>query len=167
LGGTGTLADDVLGHPEQHLLAVSRVLLVLLALGLAWAGHETLRATGSIAAALAVQAIPALSSRTLAQVACVKPEPLYLALTAALVALTMRTLASDREPGAGRAVLLGMVVGVAACTKIITAPLALLPLFQLRCRAGRLAFSTAALLAFLVALAPTLPRSMPGGSPRR
>jgi hypothetical protein len=152
--GSGSVADDVLGRPEHYLLLSSIALLVLFALGLAWAGLATLRATGSAAAAVAVQAIPALASRVLSQIVCVKPDALVLALAAALVAVTVSALATDREPGMPRALAFGGVIGLLACTKIIAAPLALVPLLLLRGAAARLAFVLAAAVAFAVAFAP-------------
>jgi hypothetical protein len=109
-----------------------------------------------VAATLLVQALPALASRSLSQVGCVKPEPLLLALTAALVAVTMHALASERGPGVGRGVLMGAIVGIATCTKITAAPLALLPLLLLRRTSARIAFAAAALTAFAASIAPAL-----------
>ena len=158
LAGTGSLADDVLSRPERYLHVAAWALLGLVALALAWAGLEARRATGSAAIALLVQAVPALSSRSLSQLGGVRPEPLLLALAAALAALTLRSLAPGRQPGARDAALLGAVVGLAACTKVTAAPLLLLPLLLVRRPGQRLAAAGAAALAFAASFAPAASR---------
>jgi hypothetical protein len=158
--GKGPLVEDVIRQPEMYLWATNVVMLALLAGALVVAGFLTRSVLGAAAALLVVSSV-AVSETLLMHAVCVKPEPVLMSLTLALVAMLMSRL--TRGSGAlGRweAPLMGVFVGLALASKITALPLAILPLVVLPAWRARLVFSGTALLTLAGALIPVRSRIM-------
>jgi hypothetical protein len=128
VAGERELAADVVARPERYLTAIQWVLFAMYAASLVLLGWMALVATGSAAVAFIVQLTPVLSPTIPAHVACVKPEPLLLALSACAGAIVLATLVPRQRARVplGLAAVLGVVSGAAVATKITAAPLLLL-----------------------------------------
>jgi hypothetical protein len=154
-GSPLSLRDHLLTDPERFVAAIRAVLLCLFALAEILQGWAAYRLTRSLACAMAVQAAPLasfLGSRTMLAVMC---EPLLVVLGLVLSAWTMLVLGRESAATTTRdAVVTGMLTGVGIATKVLFAPVALLPLFVLRGGRQRIVFAACAALTFALGIAP-------------
>jgi hypothetical protein len=164
-GSPLSLRDHVLTDPERFVAAIRAVLLSLFVLADLLLGWATYRMTRSLVCASAVQAAPLasfLGSRMLLTVMC---EPVLLVLGLVLSAWTVLVLSRLPEPPRALDALgAGMVVGLGIATKLLFAPVALLPLFVLRTGRQRVAYVAWVLLAFALGVAHLWPRLAPAAA---
>ena len=155
-----SLRDHVLTDPERFVSAIRAVLLILFVLANLLQGWAAYRLTRSLACAWAVQAASLasfLGSRTMLTVMC---EPLLLSLGLVLCAWTMLVLArASPVPSTRDAVVAGAVMGAGVATKVLFAPVGLLPFLLLRTARQRLVFIACAAAVFALGIAPLGPRA--------
>jgi hypothetical protein len=154
-GSPPSLRDHVLTDPERFVAAIRGVLLCLFVLADVLQGWAAYRLTRSLACAWAAQAAPLasfLGSRIMLTVMC---EPLLLSLGLLLSAWTMLIVArSSPAPTTRDAAVAGTVMGVGAATKVLFAPMGLLPLLVLRSGRQRIVFAVCAAAVFAMGIAP-------------
>lgn len=154
-GSRLSLKDHVLTDPERFVGGIRAVLLCLFLLADILLGWSAYRLTRSVACAWAAQAAPLasfLGSRTMLTVMC---EPLLLSLGIVLSAWTMLILArASPDPTTRDATVAGTVMGLGAATKVLFAPVGLLPFLVLRTGRQRIVFAACAVAAFAVGIAP-------------
>ena len=152
------IIETVLADPEIHMHRITLVITWLNAGILFAAGVVGLAVFRDILPALMVQAAPFISSQILRHGVTLKPEPLLIFSTMALVTVVLLAL----RPGAveanrrGLAISFGVTLGFGMACKITFAPLFLLPLFLLGNRRAILTFALACLFAFLLFTLPAL-----------
>lgn len=130
---TAELARDVALYAESFLRLISDVFVLSVAVAMTVAGAVIYGVMGRLLPALIVQSAPFLSMLTFKNAYHVKPEPLLIAATLALVTLTVAALWSQ---GGERyryryAAAFGLVAGFAVAAKLTAAPVFVLPLFVL------------------------------------
>lgn len=147
----------VLEQPEDYLHTINLVLNLLFCGLVAWAGLRVLRATGSPLPALAFQASFLLFDEVLLAQTRVSPEPLLMAVMAALAGVMAPLLfggyGDAGRSGAVNPVLAGAIFGFGLVTKITFLPVAVLAWLIPEWKA-RLRFAGGALLAAAVLLLP-------------
>ncbi len=155
LVGRGTVEDDVLSRPESYLTIANWVLLLLYAAALTALGFCTRKATGSAAAGVVVELTPLLSTTAVGHALCVKPEPLLLAISAAMGATVMAGMSGEaRRRSATAAATLGALFGMALASKITALPLLALPMVVLVGWRSRAVFAAAAALTGVMLVLP-------------
>ena len=142
--------DDVLRHPEFYLLAIHTVIAALVAAAVFCCGSMIERAAG-LTSALAAQAVWLVSFPTIASLPRVTPEPMIIAMAAALIGVFAPHVLDPKQPE--RPVAAGILFGAGLALKITTVPWVLLLLLFDDRRTRKIALVTAA----LAALAITLP----------
>jgi hypothetical protein len=153
------LRDDVLAHPERFALAINAMLLAAMAAANTFQGWAVRRLTGSWACAATAQLAPFLAATVFLCGIHVMAEPLLLALGLALCGGLALALADEASSAQGRlAARLGVVVGLGVATKLLFAPLGLLPLVVLRRSRDRLRCAGIALLTATLCLTPVVSR---------
>jgi hypothetical protein len=158
VGGATGLAEDVLAQPEMYLGLLAGLQAGLYCALLWISGRVLLRITGSLGAALAVQAAPLASVLVALELPTFKPEPLLLSIGAALAALVACTL-DGRRPGAPLVAAMGALAGVGIAAKVTAAPLLALPLVLAAGFGQRAVGLAAAAGAFAAATAPAWSRA--------
>ncbi len=131
------IVAEVLIQPEYHLILIQCALLLLLCVTLYVAARVVLQATGSMAAAVASQLSPLLSTTLLQESLTVRPEPLLMVTTTILGALAIRQASLPAARGRASCVLpavLGAVAGTAVALKLNALPLLAVPLVAVRGR---------------------------------
>ncbi len=151
------LSEAVLSRPEDYLHAIS-VTLQAAFCGLLWAvGIRIWRRTGSLAAALTLQAGFLVFHQTLLALTRVSPEPLLmiaaLALAIPLIPMMFEQQSKDSGEEGGPAMLTGAIVGFGIVTKLTFLPLAAL-ILVFRSWRPRLRFGAAMLVSMAVFLLP-------------
>jgi hypothetical protein len=142
--------DDVLRHPEFYLLTIHTVIVALVAAAVFFCGSMIERAAG-LMSALAAQAVWFVSFPAIASLPRVTPEPMIIALAAALIGVLAPHILDPKQPE--RPIAAGILIGAGLALKITTVPWVLLLLLFDGRRTRRIALVTAA----LAALAITLP----------
>jgi hypothetical protein len=164
-GSPQGLREHVLTDPEGFVGAIRGTLLSLFVLANLLLGWAAYRLTRSLSCAAAVQAAPLasfLGSRMQLTVMC---EPLLLVLGLVLSAWVLLVLGRGPEArGVLEPLAAGVVVGLGIATKLLFAPVALLPLFVLRTGRQRAAYLAWTLLAFALGVAPLWPRLGPAAA---
>lgn len=155
--GRGPMRDDVLLRPEFYLAAMRATMVGVVFLLSVWAGRLTLRGTGSLPQSAIVQSVPLFSWSAAQLLDRPIPEPLLLGLAMVLsgVALVVLGREPSRRDLRGAAVM-GAVVGVATATKILFAPMALVPLGVLAGRRAKGVYIAAAIGALLISILPMI-----------
>jgi len=153
------LAAAVIRNPEHYLRIMAWSFISLYAVVLTVVAFVVLRSTGSLLAALAVQATPLLSATIPLNASCVAPEVLLLSLSSLMAMVVFAALRpgsglSSRRMGAA----FGVIIGVGIATKVTFLPLALLPLFLLPDRPAWAAYAVATVGSCAVATMPAWPR---------
>jgi hypothetical protein len=157
----GSLREHVLREPELFLAFWRAALRALYLLALAAGGALVLRVTRSLACALLFQATPLFSMPIVLALSPVAAEPALLVLGTALSALTLAAVVEpDRFAGARAAAALGALAGLGVATKVVFAPVALVPLAALDGRRRRV-FAVAGAITLTLALLPIATR-LPG-----
>lgn len=158
----GTMQDDVLLHSEFFIRAMEITLAALVAILSYFGGAMALRATGSVVAAALVQAAPLFLRRDGALMARFDPEPLIVGLGMLLggcVLLVVMRGPTVRDRRA--AVVMGAIIGIATATRMLFAPLGLVPLVALkdwRQRSVYVGSSVVFLGLSILPMAPQIPR---------
>jgi 4-amino-4-deoxy-L-arabinose transferase-like glycosyltransferase len=151
------MTQNVLRDPERYITAINGVLVVFCGLCVLIAGYVALDVTGSLFAALLIQATPFVSVTTLAGLTSARPEPLMIGVAMLIVAVTLLTLKFGADRHSLRyAIAFALLVGIAVAAKVSFAPVALLPLIILPSRKSRLWFLLATAVVFLVSIIPIL-----------
>ena len=151
------MTQDVLKDPERYLAAINSVLVVFCGICILIAGYVALEVTGSLFAALLIQATPFVSVTTLTGLTSARPEPLMIAVAMLIVAVTLLTLQFGAERHSMRyALAFALLIGIGVAAKVSFAPVALMPLIILPSRKSRLWFLLATGVVFLVSIVPIL-----------
>jgi hypothetical protein len=155
LFGRGSLRDDVLLHPERYLLAF-RTTVITIATLLSFAGGAmAFRAAGRLAHAAAVQCSPFLVASAAMLIDRPIPEPILLALGTALSGCVWLVLHRGPEfPHGGAAVVMGIMCGAGFATKVLFAPLVIVPIAALSTWRLRAIFAASAAVAFMISVLP-------------
>ncbi len=152
------IIDTVLADPEAHMHRITQVMAWLNAAVLFAAGVVGYAVFRDILPVVMVQAAPFISSQILRHAVALKPEPLLVFATMALVIVVLLAL----RPGAieanrgNFAIAFGVAIGFGVACKVTFAPLFLLPLFLLGQRRAIGTFAVASLVAFLLFTLPAL-----------
>ncbi len=149
------LARLVLQEPESFLKRISTIILFMNFAGLFYLGLSAFRAfEGALLPALVAQTRPFFTMFILKQAYQVKPEP-FLLLAASLLGALLFKAIERRETGLGRLpIAFGVVVGFGTASKLLFAPLAVVPLFILGLRKETGVYVLSGLIAFLFFLLP-------------
>jgi hypothetical protein len=159
-GSPLSMRDHVLTDPERFVAAIRAVLLCVFVLADVLLGWAAYRLTRSLACAWAAQAAPLASFLGTRTMLTVMGEPLLLSLGLVLSAWTMLVLARGSPvPTTRDAAVAGIVVGVGTATKVLFAPVGLLPFLVLRSRGPRVVFAACAAAAFAMGIAPLASRA--------
>jgi hypothetical protein len=149
--GSGDLAEDVVQQPEHYLFVIEWIFFGLYAVSLMILGRTIWAVTRCTTAAVLAQLTPFLSTTIPTHLACVKPEPVLLVLSALIGVLVMRTFQEETVcSSVGLGVAFGVLCGSALAGKITAGPLLFAPLIAL---SGR---RTIAILLLSTALAVSL-----------
>lgn len=153
--GRAPLRDDVLLRPELYLNAY-RLAMVIVTTCLCFVGGlAAWRGTGRLVYAFAIQAAPFMGWAAAIDLDRPMPEPLLIGLGVAFSGVLLAVLSRQREQRCGRLIaLLGLFAGFAVATKMLFAPMALVPLVALPTWRRRFAYAGWAALFFIVALLP-------------
>lgn len=153
-----SLREHVLREPEAFLASWRDVMRGLYVVALAGGGLLVLRVTRSLSAALLFQLLPLLSLQSLLSLSRVAAETALMTMGVVMAALTVAVVTVPDRWGGGRtAAVLGALAGLGVATKVVFAPVALVPVAALD-RRGRRVFAAAAVTAFFLGLAPIATR---------
>lgn len=145
----------VLADPEAHALAFNTLILIFVAACLAVLGRVALGTFGSLPAALAAQSSPFLSMLILRHSTQIRPEPMLVAATCLLAAVTLHAARrGTTERPVAYALAFGAAIGFGTAVKITFAPLGLLPLLLLARPRVIALYVAACALSFLVFTIP-------------
>lgn len=151
------MTQNVLRDPERYITAINSVLVVFCGICVLIAGYVALEVTGSLFAALLIQATPFVSVTTLTGLTSARPEPLMIGVAMLIVAVTLLTLKFGADSHSLRyALAFALLIGIAVAAKVSFAPVALVPLIILPSRKSRLWFFLATAVVFLVSIIPIL-----------
>jgi hypothetical protein len=154
-----TVRERTLADPEGALAAIRVTIVALVTLLSLASGALVLRATGSLLHAACIQATPLVVSGSAVLMDRDQPEPLLVGLGMALCA---GALVVVHRPPCGRnrraAALMGVIVGLGVATKVLFAPLLIIPLAALPTRRLRLLYAVCAVGSLAVAILPAAPR---------
>jgi hypothetical protein len=163
-GRAASVRADVVDRPELYLSVIALGLLGGLVVAIGALGHAALRLTGHLPAALLAQLTPLLSLATVQELGRATPEAGLMALAVGLAAAMLsaaRHAARQAEPRArGPAILVGILTGLTVATKFTGLPAGLLALGAAGGWAARRIVLASALVTFLVAFSPGLPRTV-------
>jgi hypothetical protein len=154
------LSVSVLAHPEEYLRGINLLLNVLVGVALYWSAWSVYRRSGSLAAALLLQATVLIYLQTFLAITGVSPEPLLIATGLVLMVPMAQMVLGEGETAANGnrlAVAAGVIVGFGLITKITFAPLAAVILLFPR-NSQKWRFGIAALAASIVFLLPVAVR---------
>jgi hypothetical protein len=152
-----TLRDDVLTHPEAFLRVYQHALLAIYACVSVAAGWLVFRSTRRLVPALIIQATPFFSYQAVVGLTRVDPEPLLLTAGIALSAGIFAMLSTPQRYPKRWAVGLGAVCGLGMATKVIFAPLALVPLVAFATMRQRIVYVLSTAAALVLGVLPMLP----------
>lgn len=133
--------ETVLAHSEAYLKGLNLVLLICCLFVQLFAGMFVWKKSGSMTAALILQATPFLLADDFYEVVRIRPELMILVLALAMSAILYLQVLRENGESAGIICLLGFLAATGLVTKINFLPLALLPVFGLRTWKNRAAFA--------------------------
>ncbi len=154
----GDIARIVLAEPERYLRLISTVFIAMNTVALGAVGFVAYRAFRSPVLALTLQTAPFLSMVILKNSYHVKPEALLVFTMLVLFSLVVRALRPGEieKHGTGYAIAFGAVAGFGVATKIVAAPVFILPLFLLGSPRRVAVYAVAALAFFALFFLPGL-----------
>ncbi|TAN54842.1 MAG: hypothetical protein EPN26_06285 [Rhodospirillales bacterium] len=150
------LARLVLADPEPFLKKISTSIILMNVVALFMLGRSAWRAFGRLLPALAAQTSPFVSMFVIKHAYHVKPEPFLLLAATLLGALLFEAIRRQESARSCLPVGFGAVVGFGMASKLLFAPLALVPLFVLATRKAVGVYLVAVLAFFLIFLLPAI-----------
>jgi hypothetical protein len=152
---------DVVQYPEFYLGVIHLVVLGVVSAAVFAAGYLVLRATGDLVAALLLQITPFVITPWITDMMLVvNTQPLLIG-TGILLSGLLICLSSNSDQSSASAKLgpaLGILVGFGVATKIIFAPVGLVPFFVIRGWKTKLFYIAVVCLATLAFVSPALSR---------
>lgn len=121
----------VLSAPEIYLSQASNAMIALNAFLLLLLGRAVYALGHGLLPALAAQTAPFTATVILKQAYHVKPEPFLLLAVLAMSCLLAMAARDDDTPTTRQAVLFGLVAGFGTASKLLFAPMAIVPVFLL------------------------------------
>lgn len=154
---TGTVRYEVLTNPESYLRAVNLALNGLIMLFVFLTGLRVYQLKRNRLLAISIQLTPFLFPTLIKATTRVSPEPMLIVVVLWLSLILLSVITNNYQISTKKSVLLGVILGFGAATKVTILPLGLLTLFPEGWR-KKLAALAGLVLSFFAFTIPSWPR---------